>query len=257
MATYRKSFNDYYAEGRIGEGQIAQWARRLIYDMHLTAYEIEIPSGKGPRLLLNGYELIAPDFYAIRINGATVLCKWIEAKHKTRFTWHFMSGNWQTGIDRRHYEDYLKVREVTQTLVYIMFLHRSNVPSNKDLANGSPLVCPTGLYCRTSDYLKDHEHHRDKYERDGREYPMVYWNEQDLGKPIATIEEVDAVSVSSDTLAKTIRTKLEETIQKFESTHFIPDDDSDLFAWDKGMWEADRIDRSDIIMANDDEDQAL
>jgi hypothetical protein len=205
MAIYRKSFNDCYAEGRIGEGLIAQWVRRVKNEILLPAYEIEIPSGKGPRLLLNDYELIAPDFYAIGVNGTTVLCKWIEAKHKTRFTWHFMSENWQTGIDRRHYEDYLKVREATQTPVYIMFLHRSNIPSDKDLANGSPHTCPTGLYCNSIDYLRTHEHHRDSYEKYGRGYPMVYWNEQTLDH-VATLEEVNAAFYLP--VAETIQPKL-------------------------------------------------
>src|SRR2546421_7532615 len=254
MTTYRKNFNDCYAYGRIGEGSIAKWARKVFFFKQKTAYEIEIPSGKGPRLLLDGYELIAPDFYAIRIDGTTVLCKWIEAKHKTRFTWHFMSGNWQTGIDRRHYEDYLQVQEVTQTIVYIMFLHRSNIPSEKDLAKGSPCTCPTGLYCRSIDYLKMHEHHKDSYEKDGREYPMVYWNERPLGPPIATFDEVNAISSSPNVIAKTLKTKLAATLQQLENTYFIPDDDNDPYAWERGMQEADR---TSIIMANDDEEQLL
>ena len=87
---------------------------------------------------------------------------------------------------------------------------------------------------------------------------MVYWNEDILGPPIATLEEVDnAISSSPDALAKTIRTKLEEALQKLKNTNGIPDDDSDPYAWERGMEEADRADRSNIVMANDDPELPL
>src|SRR4051812_35912597 len=120
-AQYRKdSFNDCFAFGHIAEGAIAQWLVRAQNYSILPAYEIEIPSGKGPRLLTKSSELISPDLYGIKVNEQMVLVRrWIEAKHKERFSWHRNSGgNWQTGIDLRHYEDYYKVREATQTNVY-------------------------------------------------------------------------------------------------------------------------------------------
>jgi hypothetical protein len=190
---YRKdSFNDCFAFGRIAEGAITQWLVRAHNYNILPAYEIEIPSGKGPRLLTKSSELISPDLYGIKVNEKLVLIrKWFEAKHKERFTWHRNSHNWQTGIDLTHYEDYWKVRQSTQTGVYILFLHRSNQPSQSDLANGSPSECPIGLFCGELGYLRKHEHHRDSYAKYGRTYPMVYWNHQDL-KRIATLEEVNA-----------------------------------------------------------------
>lgn len=191
---YRKdSFNDYLAFGRIAEGAIVQWLVRAQNYSILPAYEIEIPSGKGPRLLTQSCELVSPDLYAIKVDKQLVLVRrWIEAKHKERFTWHRISQNWQTGIDLRNYEDYSKVKEATQTNVYILFLHRSTCPSQSDVANGSPVECPVGLFCGELDYLRKHEHHRDSYAKYGRTYPMVYWNHQDL-KQIATLDEVNAV----------------------------------------------------------------
>jgi hypothetical protein len=191
---YRKgNFEGRLAFGRIAEGEIAQWLVRAKNYSILPAYEIEYHTGKGPRLLTKSSELIAPDLYAIKVNEDMVLVrKWIEAKHKERFSWHRNSGgNWQTGIDITHYEDYLKVRETTKTPVYILFLHRNNKPSQSDLANGSPDECPVGLFCGELGYLRKHEHHRDSFAKYGRTYPMVYWNHQNL-KRIATLEEVNA-----------------------------------------------------------------
>lgn len=188
---YRKDcFNDCFAFGRIAEGAIAKWLVRAQNYSILPAYEIEIPSGKGPRLLTKSSELISPDLYAIKVNDLMVIVtRWVEAKHKERFTWHRNSQNWQTGIDLKHYEDYWKVRQATCTGVYIMFLHRNEKPSRRDIASGSPDICPTGLFCREIGYLRKHEHHRDSYDKCGHTYPMVYWNHQDL-KIIATLDEV-------------------------------------------------------------------
>jgi hypothetical protein len=195
MVQHRKSFNDYYAFGRIAESQFAQWLIHKEGWHILPAYEIEIPSGKGPRLSTALGELIVPDILAMKYKGKKFLIKWYESKHKTRFTWHWKSRNWQTGIDLRHYLDYIKVQERTGIEVYIAFLHRCSTPSKSDIENHSPVLCPTGLYGQTLTYLMEHEHHRDKYDRDRREYPMVYWNESNLER-LATLEQIQTLPVS-------------------------------------------------------------
>lgn len=191
----RKNFNDAYAFGSVAEGQIAQW---LVHAQHwqiLPAYEIEIPSGKGPRLLTNHHKLIVPDILAMKYQGRQFLIKWYEAKHKTRFTWHRISQNWQTGIDLRHYLHYIQVQKETKRDVYVCFLHECATPSESDLKYSCPSQCPVGLYGQTLDHLITHEHHRDKYTTAGRDYPMVYWNEHDLER-LATLEEVRTLPAS-------------------------------------------------------------
>ncbi len=188
---YKKSFDDCYAFGRIAESQIANWLVRANEYSILPAYEIEIPSGKGPRLLTSSSELIAPDILAMKMRGTQLLIKWFEAKHKTRFSWHRNSHNWQTGIDRRHFEDYVKVQEQSGISVYLLFMHRSSQPSKADRANGSPEACPVGLFGGSLDFLTRRVDHKDAYSRYGREYPMIYWNHQQLMK-LATLEEMAA-----------------------------------------------------------------
>lgn len=186
------TFQNQRAYGRIGEGLCGRW---LIYDggwTLLPAYEIEIPSGKGPRLFTSGEQLIAPDIFAMKYQKRKLLCKWYEAKHKTRFTWYRKAQNWQTGIDLRHYLDYIKVQERTKIEVYLLFLHTCSLPSQYDLNYGSPTTCPIGLYGQTLNYLATHEHHRDSFERNERNYPMVYWNECDLER-LATLEQVQTI----------------------------------------------------------------
>jgi len=45
--------------------------------------------------------------------------------------------------------------------------------------------------------------------------------------------------------------KMKKALQDFRNVYFIPDDDTDLSAWEKGMEAVDEPDRSDITMAND------
>jgi hypothetical protein len=191
----RKNFNDAYAFGRVAEGQIAQWLMYAEGWHILPTYEIEIPSGKGPRLFTPTGNLVVPDILAMKHKGKRFLYKWHESKHKTRFTWHRNSRNWQTGIDLRHYLDYIKVQQQTCIEVYILFLHSCSIPSKYDLAYGSPTTCPIGLYGQALTYLMAHEHHRDSYTDGKRDYPMVYWNESDLER-LATLEEVQTLPIS-------------------------------------------------------------
>lgn len=195
MQTRKASFNDCYAFGRIAESQIARWLIHSQGYIILPTYEIEIPSGKGPRLFTSLGELVSPDILAMRYEVRKLILKWIESKHKTRFSWHYRSKNFQTGIDLRHYLDYIEVQRLSKIDVSILFLHISSEPSPSDIQHGSPSACPTGLFGRPLRYLMEHEHHRDSYDKFGREYPMVYWNASDLEK-MATLDEVKALPIS-------------------------------------------------------------
>lgn len=206
----RGNFDANYAYGKIAESQIAQWLIR-VYGYHLLpAYEIEIPSGKGPRLLGPYGELIAPDLLAIRFNRMKVLVQWYEIKHKERFSWYRKGGGWwQTGIDLRHFEDYIKVQEQTGIEVFLLFLHRSCDPSRNDLEQGSPTNCPTGLFGGSLRDLMHNWDHKDSYDKKNRSFPMVYWNDKDL-KHIATLE--DFMSVLNCTERKP--TRMESALSK-------------------------------------------
>jgi hypothetical protein len=118
---------------------------------------------------------------------------WLEAKRKSHFAWWRQGNRWQTGIDLRHYQHYLHVREVTQMPVWLFFLHVSAIPSAYDLEQGCPSECPTGLFGGEIKYLDTVIAQQGSYTRNGRSYPMVYWQHKDL-KTIATLKQVmDAV----------------------------------------------------------------
>lgn len=174
------TFEERLAFGQMTETDIARW---LIGrgGVVLPVYSVEVDSGKGPRLFSADCELVAPDLLA----WCKGVLHWIEAKHKSRFTWHRKTQQWTTGIDLHHYKDYLRVANKVNHPVWLMFLHRLNLPDQRDLDAGCPACCPTGLFGESLDVLKDNESHRhDNWGRHG----MVYWNVGALRK-LAPIEE--------------------------------------------------------------------
>jgi len=170
------TFQQMLTFGKTGEGIIAQWLRRKGYSI-LPVYENEQGQYKGPALYAVNAELIAPDMLVFKPTGKTI---WVEAKTKSAFAYHRISGSWTTGIDLRNYADYLRVQAVSPWPVWLLFLQLAGQ------AKDSPPGCPTGLFGNSLDYLSKHEHHRhSNWGRSG----MVYWQHTALRK-IANLADI-------------------------------------------------------------------
>lgn len=168
------NFSHQLKFGVIGENRISRWLKNRGNTI-LPIYETEINTGKGPRLYTPEENLIAPDMLILSDDGIL----WIEAKHKTAFTWHRISKKFVTGIDLRHYEDYCKIAERYPYEVWLMFLHEGGT------AKDSP-SSPSGLFANSLEYLKENENHRhDNWGKSG----MVYWSIDNL-KKLAEITEI-------------------------------------------------------------------
>lgn len=177
MQAITANFQTYLETGKVGESRIAGWLKGRGYFI-LPVYEIEISCGKGPRLFSPSRDIIAPDILAFKgHNKETTI--WIEAKHKTAFTWHRITGQWTTGIDLRHYTDYCEIQKSTPFPVWIMFLHEGGK------AKDSPNESPAGLYGNNITILQSTEHHRSDKWANG----MVYWDIDHL-KKLAEISEL-------------------------------------------------------------------
>lgn len=169
-------FKERLAFGQIAESWIATWLRRRCHYSILPIYEKEISNGKGPRFWTPAETLIAPDMLAMRPDSI----KWIEAKHKTVFTWHRITKRWTTGIDLKHYRDYLRVASTSPWPVWLLFLH-----SKSETQEGSGR-CPVGLFGGEILLLAKRENHRsEKWGKGG----MVYWAHESLTL-LASLEEV-------------------------------------------------------------------
>ncbi len=168
------TFKETLRVGKIGESKIAQYFMGKGYNV-LPVYELEIDSGKGPQLYTPGKQLIAPDMLVFKMEK----CFWIEAKHKTAFTWHRNTQRWTTGIDLNHYGHYCLVDDCTPWPVWLMFLHKGGQ------AKDSPANSPAGLFGNSLEFLRSHENHRSpNWGKSG----MVYWSKDSL-KFIAPIEQ--------------------------------------------------------------------
>lgn len=182
------NFNRQLQTGKVAESKIAAWMRYKRRCIIMPVYEIEKSWSKGPQLFTPGESLIAPDMLVIKDAAY-----WVEAKHKTVFTWHRKTGKWVTGIDFKHYRHYFKVQQETRWPVWILFLHSQFLPDKRDLDQGCPIQCPTGLYGRALSELLFSENHRvppsnctGGYGNSG----MVYWAEENLRK-MATLTDVE------------------------------------------------------------------
>ena len=101
-------FDENFEDGKLGESQIANWLKRRGQHV-LPVYEIEKGQYAGPAVYAsNGETIIAPDMLVFG-KGKTI---WIEAKHKSAFSWHRKTQRFVTGIDLHHYEQYQKIMEL-------------------------------------------------------------------------------------------------------------------------------------------------
>lgn len=172
-------FTNMLEFGQAGESVIARWLRSK-GNFVMPVYEKIVDTGKGPQLFTPSEQLIAPDLFVFKGMGAY----WVEAKHKTAFSWHRISSRWVTGIDVRHYEHYLKVDAQTPWPVWLVFFHEGGC------AKDSPLESPSGLFGNTLRFLARNVNHKsDLWGKTG----MVYWARDKL-KLLASLKELKGVS---------------------------------------------------------------
>lgn len=181
-------FQKKLAFGQLAEGQIEAWLRNVKRYYILPAYEGG-RDNKGPRLFGPTEPLITPDMLAIRGKDT----KWIEAKHKTFWSWYRKGRYWTTGIDMKYYNEYKKVARSTPFPVWLLFLH-----SRSDSKEG---VCPTGLFAGEIMELSKVESHRfGAYGKGG----MVYWQREKL----LQIASLEAVQKAADAMGYTAASEL-------------------------------------------------
>ena len=160
-------FTESLQIGHVAETKIAKW---LISKGHkvLPAYQIVDNKDGGPKFFCKEGNFVTPDMLVFCGNGMV----WIEAKHKTAFTWHRKTQRFVTGIDIHHWNDYIKVKELSGLPCWLLFNHIGGV------AKDSP-PSPSGLFTGEIDYVKQNINHtHDNWGRHG----MVYWSMETLKK---------------------------------------------------------------------------
>ena len=184
-----------FARGRVAETAIERWLMER-GNWVLPVYDVGEDANKGPQLFGHLEQLVAPDMLVFP------KLAFVEAKSKSTFTWHRITGQWTTGIDRKHYQHYLKVQERTQIPVWLLFLHMQSRTSEIDLQWSCPATCPVGLFGESLTELKNCINHEcgsralsSGWGRSG----MVYWAHKNL-RLLADIEELSLTSSETDCL---------------------------------------------------------
>lgn len=171
-------FDTLRSIGNIGENKIAQWLMTKWGCLVIPLYDAEMEYGKSERIFYAKGSFISPDMIAFR--GEKLY--WIEAKHKSVFSWHRLTRQWVTGIDLVHYDHYQRLSHSVMGKFMIMFLHQQAYGTLRD----EPYPCPVGLFGAELTYLTLHENHRHtNFGRGG----MVYWAHKTLTQ-FATLEEL-------------------------------------------------------------------
>jgi hypothetical protein len=156
-----QTFNANYKYGKIAESKIALYFMGKGYAV-LPIYEKEISEGKGPAIYFPDAEIIGTDMMILKERKIF----WIEAKHKTAFSWHRITSRWVTGIDIKHYEHYQEIAKRTEWPVWFIFYHEGGQ------AKDSPTESPKGIFGNDLIFLKENENHR---HANWGKYGMVYW----------------------------------------------------------------------------------
>lgn len=172
-------FEEKLNYGQAGESLIANWLKAKGFNI-IPIYEKTIDTGKGPQVFTTtGDQIVAPDLMCF--NQKNTL--WVEAKRKRGFTWHRITKKWVTGIDLRHYNNYLKLAKISPYKIYLLFLQHGGNTIDADQATTPQ---PSGLYAGSLKFLNTNENHRsNKWGSSG----MVYWSSDILTKK-ANIEEL-------------------------------------------------------------------
>jgi len=182
----RSLFDESYAFGEIAESVIGKYLRSKGHSV-LPVYQVEYDTGKGPRLFLpDDGKLVAPDMLVIS-NKAGHLAVWIEAKHKTGWVHFRLKDELRTGIDKKHFEDYCMVDDMTPWPVWLLFLQRGGVGLNV------PIGTPTGLFGNSISELRG----KVKGGEFPEDPPKVYWTREDLIH-LATLEELGIKSLAQE-----------------------------------------------------------
>lgn len=119
MELKQKSFEIKLAFGKEGEHEVGECLMNMNYTI-LPLYQFN--DAIAPQIYTSNTTITSPDLF-VSGNGK---CFWVEVKTKNRWIKYF--DNTETGCNYRHYQEYLKIQEVTQLPVYLIFNHKEIDP---------------------------------------------------------------------------------------------------------------------------------
>lgn len=172
-------FDDSLEMGGQAEEALVEWIRGR-GNAVLPVGLLQNRDGRGgAHLFLKGREVAVPDLLIFPPKSQVF---WAEAKRKAGFTLHRNSGDWCTGTNRRYYENYCAVADITSIPVYVLFWIDGRQ------TKGSPPNNTSGLFGATLVKLSKNIHHVVPAAQMGAS-GIVFWKTDVLTK-LASLDEV-------------------------------------------------------------------
>lgn len=119
MEQKQKNFKEQLAIGKEGEHEIGNYFMNKNYSI-LPLYQFE--DNIAPKVFTLNNTLTSPDMF---ISGNNK-CFWVEVK--TKFRWVNYNNIIETGINEKHYRQYLSIAEKTTLPIYLIFNHKKTPP---------------------------------------------------------------------------------------------------------------------------------
>lgn len=154
------SFKEALAFGKEGEAEVAEHLINKGYSC-LALYQFD--DTVAPLIYTSCKNIVSPDLL-LSNNEKTF---WVEVKSKRR--WSYNYGVKETGFDKRSYNHYRNVYQLTGLNVYVVFNHVNCEESGMYVASISdePYRIWDGINCKTNERVSNE---------------MVFWHEHQLKK---------------------------------------------------------------------------
>ena len=118
MEQKQENFSDMLAFGEEGEHEVAKYLISKGVNV-LPLYQFM--NDHAPYILSTERKVVSPDLICFRKD-----CFMVEVKTKNQ--WVKFNGTVETGIDRRLYNHYKTIQELTRKEVYVIFNHKTQEP---------------------------------------------------------------------------------------------------------------------------------
>ena len=113
-----KNFKDLLAFGEEGEHEVANY----LINKGVTVLPLyQFTPTEAPCFFSYNNRTIAPDLICFKEDAFLV-------EVKTKNQWVVYNEIVETGLDKRLYEEYKKIQEITKKIVYVFFNHKQNEP---------------------------------------------------------------------------------------------------------------------------------
>jgi hypothetical protein len=126
--TENEAFQDKLKFGMSGEMEIKEYLQNKHKAFLIPFYQFADANKAPLGHYLENNKIVLPDLFVVMPNkNGKFVPFFVECKRKKQ--WVHFAGKTETGIDRYHFDHYLRIRSATKMNVFIFFLHDGELPN--------------------------------------------------------------------------------------------------------------------------------